>query len=425
LQRLGGRLERGPAMIEDKKHEDVDQVTSCLEFDVPLDLKNRALAAAVEGITISDPSLPDNPLIYANSGFERLTGYPVQSVLGKNCRFLQGPNTDPVTAETIRRAISEKTECTVEILNYRRDGSQFWNRLSITPVRDAQGDVTNFIGVQSDITARRNAEDALIKANSKMKSDLEAAARVQQSMLPQTLPEADGFRFAYRYHPCDELAGDTLNCFAIDKDHVAVYIVDVSGHGVAASLLSVTLNRMLLPIPGQSILYTASDVDQSEIQVAPPRIVAERLNRQFPFDERTSQFFTMVYGVLDTRTAMFKYVSAGHPYLILCGPDGRTRELRRDQFPIGIMSEAAYVEDTVHLEPGDRLFLYTDGVTEAGGESGEQYDSHRLCRTIATSRQETLDAVLGGILDSVESFCSDTEIQDDISLFGIESVVRP
>jgi sigma-B regulation protein RsbU (phosphoserine phosphatase) len=412
-------------MIEEDKHKDIDQATSCLEFDVSLDLKDRALAAAVEGITISDPSLPDNPLIYANSGFERLTGYPAQSVRGKNCRFLQGPDTDPVTAETIRRAISEKTECTVEILNYRRDGSQFWNRLSITPVRDTQGNVTNFIGVQSDITARRNAEDALKEANSKMKSDLEAAARVQQSMLPQTLPQTEGFRFAYRYRPCDELAGDILNCFSLDQDHVAVYVVDVSGHGVAASLLSVTLNRMLLPIPGQSILYTASDTNQSEAQVAPPRIVAERLNRQFPFDERTSQFFTMLYGVLDTRTAMFKYVSAGHPPLILCRPDGKTRELRRDQFPIGIVSDATYVEDTVHLKPGERLFLYTDGVTEACGESGEQYESHRLCRTIATSKEETLDAALGGILDSVGSFCGGIEIRDDISLLGVESVVRP
>ena len=97
---------------------------------VPLDLKDRALAAAAEGITISDPSLPDNPLIYVNSGFERITGYPAAAVLGKNCRFLQGPDTDPEAAAIIRQAVIEETECTVEILNYRRDGSSFWNRLS-------------------------------------------------------------------------------------------------------------------------------------------------------------------------------------------------------------------------------------------------------------------------------------------------------
>lgn len=167
-----------------------------IRIEVPLDLKDRALEAASDGITISDLSRPDNPLIYVNSGFEQLTGYRRDSVLGRNCRFLQGPETDRVAAETIREAIREQRECTVEILNYRRDGSPFWNRLSITPVRDGEGRVTHFIGVQSDITDRRNAEDKLRAANLKMKNDLTAAARVQQAMLPEALPKAEGFRFA-------------------------------------------------------------------------------------------------------------------------------------------------------------------------------------------------------------------------------------
>ena len=102
-----------------------------------LELKDRALAASAEGITIADASLPDNPLIYANAGFERLTGYSVADVLGRNCRFLQGPGTDPATVDTLRTAIREKREVTVQLLNYRKDGTPFWNRLSITPVQDA------------------------------------------------------------------------------------------------------------------------------------------------------------------------------------------------------------------------------------------------------------------------------------------------
>ncbi|MCL6546448.1 MAG: PAS domain-containing protein [Bryobacteraceae bacterium] len=110
-------------------------------------LKDRVVAACEEGITITDPSLPDNPLIYVNQGFERLTGYTAQEVLGRNCRFLQGPQTDPEPAEEIRRAVREHRPCTVEILNYRKDGSTFWNRLSITPVRDSSGRVTHYIGI--------------------------------------------------------------------------------------------------------------------------------------------------------------------------------------------------------------------------------------------------------------------------------------
>ncbi|MCH5377441.1 MAG: SpoIIE family protein phosphatase, partial [Planctomycetes bacterium] len=331
-------------------------------------------------------------------------------------------DTEPDVAEAIRKAIADQTECTVEILNYRKDGSPFWNRLSITPVRDGRGEVTNFIGVQSDITDRRNAEDGLRRANAKMKSNLAAASKVQQSMLPHVLPEARGFQFAWRYRPCEELAGDTLGCFHLDETHIGLYIVDVSGHGVAASLLSVTLSRTLLPIPGQSILYATSSTDPSERSIAAPILVAERLNRQFPFDERTSQFFTMVYGVLDTETALFEYVSAGHPPLVLLDGDGETRELCRKQLPIGILPEPGFVADRIQLQPGERLFFYTDGITEAGDGTDEQYEVERLRQTIATTQAQTLDAALDAIIVSVEDFCSGAEVRDDISLLAIEAV---
>jgi len=86
--------------------------------------------------TIADARLPDQPLIYVNERFERLTGYRREEILGTNCRFLQGPNPHRDTVDEIRRALAEERECMVEILNYRTNGTPFWNRLSITPVRD-------------------------------------------------------------------------------------------------------------------------------------------------------------------------------------------------------------------------------------------------------------------------------------------------
>ena len=141
-----------------------------------LELKDRALAASAEGITIADARLPDNPLIYANAGFERLTGYSVSDVLGRNCRFLQGGGTDPETVDALRTAIREKRPITVQLLNYKKDGTPFWNRLSITPVQDHSGVVTHFIGVQSDVTEEKQAKDALQNANER----LEAANRAMQ-----------------------------------------------------------------------------------------------------------------------------------------------------------------------------------------------------------------------------------------------------
>ncbi len=151
-----------------------------------LELKNRALASSAEGITIADAGSPDNPLIYANAGFERLTGYSAAEVIGRNCRFLQGPGTDPESVAVLRTAIRERRHVTVTLLNYRKDGTPFWNRLAITPVRDAVGSVTHFIGVQSDVTEEKLAKDVLQKANERLEAANRAMKRDLAAVAEQT-----------------------------------------------------------------------------------------------------------------------------------------------------------------------------------------------------------------------------------------------
>lgn len=124
-------------------------------------LRDRAIQAVTQGILITDPSLPDNPIMYVSPSFEQLTGYSAQEVVGRNCRFLQGPGTDPEAVARIREAIQAGQPCKVEILNYRRDGSSFWNELAISPVRDENGTVTHFVGSQADVTVRRKLEEQL------------------------------------------------------------------------------------------------------------------------------------------------------------------------------------------------------------------------------------------------------------------------
>ena len=122
-------------------------------------LYDRALAATSCGIVISDARLPNNPLIYCNPAFEKITGYAQEEVLGRNCRFLQGPQTDLDAIDLIRQSVREGRGCQVVLRNYRKDGTIFWNDLTISPVHDASGCLTHFIGVQTDITARKQAEE--------------------------------------------------------------------------------------------------------------------------------------------------------------------------------------------------------------------------------------------------------------------------
>jgi len=393
-----------------------------LESDVEtlLDLKDRALATAAEGITIADARLPDMPLIYVNDGFERITGHRASDVLGRNCRFLQGPDTDPDAAEEIRSAIREQRPCLVEILNYRIDGSPFWNRLSITPVRDAAGTVTHYIGVQSDITVRREAEDALADANRRMRRDLDAAARIQQSLLPDHAPELPGLDVAWSFRPCTELAGDTFNIFLLDDGSIGFYIIDVSGHGVPAALLSVTLWHTLSPAGGRSWLLEPDEERDAEAVAMSPADVVTRLNRSFQMQPDRMQFFTMIYGIFDPDHRTLRYATAGHPPIILVPRSGDPRTLPTGGIPAGMLEEASWHELIVDVAPGDRLYLYTDGVIEASNERDGEFEIDRLVDELGTRRMLPLRASVDATRSRVEEWCGADEPADDVTILALE-----
>jgi len=137
---------------------------------VPPALAALALEALGSPLLICDPFQPDNPVVYANSAFEAVTGYPPHEALGRNCRFLQGQETDPLVVHEIEAALHEARPFRGVILNYQRDGTPFWNDLSIAPLRDASGALTHFVGVQSDISERVQAQQALRAATTRLET---------------------------------------------------------------------------------------------------------------------------------------------------------------------------------------------------------------------------------------------------------------
>jgi PAS domain S-box-containing protein len=125
---------------------------------VAFDIKEQAMDEAPVGITISDISLPDNPLVYVNDAFVRTTGYSKEFALGRNCRFLQGADTDEKKVAEMARAVEKRESVTVEVRNYTKDGEEFWNEVTIAPLRNEAGEVTHFVGFQADVTDRKRAE---------------------------------------------------------------------------------------------------------------------------------------------------------------------------------------------------------------------------------------------------------------------------
>jgi len=390
-------------------------------------LRDRAMGAATEGIVISDPNQSDNPLIYVNEGFERLTGYSRREVLGRNCRFLQGTGTDLTALVQIRECIRERRDCLVELLNYRKDGTPFWNRLSIAPLRDANGRLTHFVGVQSDITARKLAEERLAAANAeiltsnnRMKRDLEAAAKVQQALLPTSLPHVQGAEFAWLFKPTAELGGDQLNVLRLDDVHVALYLLDVSGHGVPSALMAVAASLLLSRRPDVPAFRLGEIVQHPPSPPTSPADMASALNQQLVQQKIAPQYLTLVCGMLNVTSGEFRYVAAGHPGPVLVRNGSRPLALEAPTgLPIGLFA-TSYEERTVQLCPGDRIFFYSDGITEAMNASEEQFGTERLLLRLSEVRALPLGESLNALMATVEEWRCHDCLSDDVSLVAVE-----
>src|SRR5215210_1177536 len=123
-------------------------------------LREQALAASHAAIVITDSNEPGNPIVYANPAFERITGYSIEEAIGKNCRFLQGEDRDQSVLEELRAAIGEGRDCQVILRNYKKDGTLFWNELSISLMHDEEGNISNFVGMLDDVTEHKRTQEA-------------------------------------------------------------------------------------------------------------------------------------------------------------------------------------------------------------------------------------------------------------------------
>ncbi len=264
----------------------------------------------------------------------------------------------------------------------------------------------------------------LANANDRMSHDLKAAAKIQETFLPREVPRIPGIDFAWIFQPCDELAGDGLNIIPLGNGKVGLYVLDVSGHGVAAALLSVTLSRLLSPPSEPSSILIQNRGVADVFDITPPAEVAARLNRLFPFDSATGQFATLVYGILNTATGEFRYVSAGHPGPVHLPSSADGVILESQGFPIGLADDA-FEERSIRLGAGDRLYLYSDGVPEAMDSAGKLFGTDRLLEAITSVRSRLLQDSVVALLENITLWHESKRPQDDISILTVEVAGAP
>ena len=368
-------------------------------------LKDRALAVMAEGITISDNLQPDNPIVYVNEGFERLTGFTRDDVLGKNCRFLQGEQTDPKTVEEIKRSVHEKKPCSVEILNYRKDGTTFWNLLSITPIRDDSGRVTNFLGIQSDITRRKNYENTLHRvsaeleqSNQHMKKDLEDARQLQLAMLPERLPELPYLEIAVVMKTAQEVGGDYYD-FYLDKNQLTFAIGDATGHGLKAGTI-VTATKTLF--------NSFSMLDN-------PKEILSKMSGSL----KNMGFRNMYMAMLMAKISEKKMVisSAGMPFTyVYRATDQTVMDIELKGMPLGIFPDFDYQLKEIDLYKGDTFLFLSDGFSECFNPEGDMFGEERIHALFEKVAHLSPARIIKQLTDAATEWMGSPQPRDDMTL---------
>lgn len=395
-----------------------------------LNLLELAIDGAKEGITISDMKDPQQPLIFVNEGFEYTTGYKHHEVLGRNCRFLQGPDKDPENAlplSELKQALDQGKPCTVLLKNYRKNGELFWNRLSLTPIFDEDKILTHFIGVQTDVTAEILAKQAAAKSYKKltenfalMEQDLAHASFVQQSILPTKFPNSKTLNFYAKFEPMTHIGGDFYDVFQIKPGFFGVMIADVTGHGASAALLTLMASHVFKEAAKNS---------------SNPEDVLRKTNLELYKKIPPGKFITMFYGVIDEVSKTFSYCQAGHPcaYLIR-GDDQTVQELTTNCSLLGVFDDsmATFEQKTLSLAPRDKVVLYTDALLEAKAQDKTFLGSEHLNALLVASALYPIDQLLEQLYQSGLLFIESGEgnadnpisasYQDDMTLLGFEVI---
>lgn len=350
-------------------------------------------------------------IVYANRQVEELFGYSPHSLLGRPVETLvpkeargrhHGHRADYGRAASMRAMGSGS-----DLLGLHRSGREFPVDISLSPIELDEGRLV--IAAVRDMTERRHIEGALRQANEKLGRELATAAKIQKSLLPGRPAGIPGIDVEWIYEPCEKLGGDSFSAFEVGAGQIGFYMLDVTGHGMVAALQSVALTRVL------ASTWTAQE------RTSPAQLL-KWLNAEFPVDPEVWQYFTFLCGMLDLRTGALRYASAGHPGPIHVPVGSEPVALEAAGLPIGWFADVEYDEFVAHFGPGDRLYLYSDGLTEAMNESDEDFGTAGLLGSLTSTRGRPLDETVREIRRAVGGWRGREELDDDLTLLALEIV---
>ncbi|MDH4156720.1 MAG: SpoIIE family protein phosphatase [candidate division Zixibacteria bacterium] len=361
----------------------------------------RRLCSALEQTADSVLITDCNGIIdYVNPGFETTTGYKSDEAVGKTPAILKSGQHDQEFYRELWMEISAGRPFRCTVRNRKKTGELYWAQQTITPIREAGGEITHYVSVLKDIT------DLLEKKEKEAKLHL---VRVVQQKFYETSASLPGFDIAGAAFPADETGGDYFDFIDMPDGCLGIVVGDVSGHGIGTALV-MTETRALV----RAFASHCSDVAK----------ILSQVNQLLVPDLDSGQFVTLFICRLDPRTRELTYASAGHnPGFLLDQSGGISRTLGGTGIPLGLYADSWYSSDTVTLSnAGAILLLSTDGLVEAMDPNDSQFGIERLIQHIAYQGHQPARQIIDGLFQAVRTHASNRPQQDDITAVILKTI---
>ncbi len=306
-------------------------------------------------------------IICANKTMKRDLG---ENIVGKKCYEVLGKD-NPCDFCITKRSIE-----TGEIVQKEeRVGERVFSAKS-SPVVDSDGNIYAAVEVFRDVTRERKLEKEIKEKNRKMSKDLCFAKKLQEKILPKK-GRYRNVVIDHMYKPSELLSGDMYDVFYIDNENIGIYICDVVGHGITASMMTMFVR--------QTVRAIKDDCKN------PGKILTELHKKFLDLNLDDDKYFTIFYGIFNNRTSEFKYANAGHNCIPILFNDEKIKLLKIRGYPISyIFDEIHYKESSIRLKKGDKILFYTDGVTEIKNNEKEEFGVERVIDAIKEDEQNII-----------------------------------
>jgi sigma-B regulation protein RsbU (phosphoserine phosphatase) len=252
------------------------------------------------------------------------------------------------------------------------------------------------------------AQEQLIEKE-RLERELQVAADIQMSILPEVLPSPDGYDFGGRILPARQVGGDFYDVFELGENKFGVVIGDVADKGVPSAIFMARAHALII-------------AEADNVTATSPGEVLRMVNEHITRFEKSTQFVTALFGILDTSTGEFSYARAGHEPPLLLTADGEVERLpHKSGMALGLWENIVLDENSLTLPKGSLLVLYTDGMTDCRNPAGEPYGINRLKLSLANLNRATAQADCGELFEKLMKFQDDSKQEDDVTLLTIQT----